>query len=169
MEPQVESATWDGPAYEYEDGGRKKRAVVPLTVELRTKQVEHWDVAVDRSPAHKSFAVKREHARLEGLGYRLFDREFIERNLVELRNRQSAYALLSNARDFDLRPLQGELLMDLSAGPSTMSRLQTVKARRPLHVRAAVLDLWRRRQVRLPMTHSFISDEWLVERVGHAG
>jgi hypothetical protein len=166
MDPTVASCEWTGPQWEYQCNGRRAVAKVPLTVTLRTGEVEYRDFVDERFGQSAAVPVKREHCRLERRGYRLFDYAFYEANLVEVTNRKHAYFLLLNAtRGNLLANLEVDVLVGLAHGSRTLSELAEELGLSPVRVRAAVLSLWRQGRVQLPMSDTLINDTWQVRRL----
>lgn len=167
MDPQVSDCSWPGPTWPYERRGRPAEAKVPVTVRLRNGDIEYWDVVDDRSGVPASIAVKRANSSEEGKRYRLFDTNFIESNVVEVRNRTNAYFLLLNAEGFDLGPVETDLMLALGAQPILIRELDASLSHEPLHIRAALFRLWKTGRVSLPMQTGPIGADSLATRTGH--
>lgn len=169
MDPTVKSCQWDGPTWLYESRNRQAEARVPLTVELHSGAIEYWDAVDDRKKLPSSVPVKREHSRLEGRAYRLFDTAFVDANAVEIANRRNGYFLLVNAtRNFDLKPLEVAIVLAVHPRSRTLGELAQELGQSPVRIRAAALSLWRQGRVTLPMGASLLSDESPVKAVQHA-
>ena len=167
MDPQVTDCSWPGPTWAYEKRGRPAQAKVPVTVRLRNGDIEYWDVVDDRSGVPDSIAVKRAHSSEDGKRYRLFDTNFIESNVVEVRNRTDAYFLLLNAEGFDFKQVETDLMLALGARPILIGELYASLSHEPLHIRAALFRLWKSGRVNLPMSTSLIGTCSLATRTGH--
>ena len=166
MDPSVMSCQWDGPSWRYERKGREAVAKIPLTVTLRTGEVEYRDFHDEQYAGQQAIAVKREHSRLDGVPYRLYDRDFYEANLVEVTNRRTGYFLLLNATNgFDLNAIEVKVLVALGRGDMRIGALSRAIDQSTIRVRAAALNLWRKGKVDLPMSESLLNDEWMVRRL----
>jgi hypothetical protein len=168
MDPAVASCAWQGPRWRYQrkKSGREAFAQIPLTVTLRTGEVEYRDFHDARYGGDQPIEVKREHSRLEGLAYRVYDRAFYEANLIEAMNRQSGYFLLLNATaGFDLAPIETHVLVALGHDELSIEAVASAIGQSGIRVRAALLNLWRKGRVELPMRDSLINDAWTVRRL----
>ena len=85
MDPAVASCALNGPRWRYErkKNGREAFAQVPQTVTLRTGELEYRDFHDECYGGEQAIEVKREHSRLEGTAYRVYNRAFLEANALE--------------------------------------------------------------------------------------
>jgi hypothetical protein len=165
MDPAVASCQWVGPRWRYQRKGREAVAQIPLTVTLRTGEIEYRDFHDERYGGEQAFAVKCEHSRLDGVPYRVYNRAFYESNLVEATNRRAGYFLLLNATTgFDLAPIEVSVLVALGQSDLTIAAIAAAIEQSTIRVRAAALSLWRKGKVDLPVQKSLLSDAWTVRR-----
>jgi hypothetical protein len=171
MDPDVAVCAWEGPQYRYtRTSGRTGVAKIPVTATLRTGEIEYRDFLDERLGIPESLEIKREHCRLEGLNYRLYDYAFYEENLTEATNRKHAYFLLLNAtRNFDLAAVEAQVLTALGRDALNLSEIGRITGQSTLRVRAAALNLWRKGRVVLPMADSLMTDSWTATRLSDAG
>lgn len=166
MDPTVERCDWTGPSWRYERKGREAVAQIPLTVTLRTGELEYRDFQDEVYGGEQAFEVKREHTRLQGVPYRLYNRAFYESNIVEATNRRTGYFLLLNATaGFNLAEIEVDVLVAAGQGEQTISALAQTIGQSAIRVRAAALSLWRKGKVELPVTQSLLNDSWTVKRL----
>lgn len=167
MDPAVASCALNGPRWRYErkKNGREAFAQVPQTVTLRTGELEYRDFHDECYGGEQAIEVKREHSRLEGTAYRVYNRAFLEANALEAMNRRTAYFLLLNATaGFDLGPIEAQVLAAVGeGGDQSIEAVAAVTGQSAIRVRAAALNLWRKGRVDLPMRDSLIDDTWTVK------
>lgn len=166
-EPDLKRVEITGPTWQYEFDGKSRQTTVPMTVYDWQGKKGYWDMVDSRVKAPLSVAVKRSRAAEEGTSYRLFDTLFIEANLVEHRNRSSAFYLLNNARDWDSVVVETDILMAVVDGPKTVAALSAVAGHSTHRVKVAAIRLWKRSLVGLPIKTHLLGDRWLVSGGGH--
>lgn len=166
MDPTVERCDWTGPSWRYERKGREAVAQIPMTVTLRTGELEYRDFHDEVYGGEQAFEIKREHTRLQGVPYRVYNRAFFEANIIEATNRRTGYFLLLNATaGFDLATIEVAVLVALGQGARTLSALAEKTGHNSIRVRAAALSLWRKGKVQLPMAETLLTDTWVVGRL----
>ena len=166
MDPTVERCDWTGPSWRYERKGREAVAQIPMTVTLRTGELEYRDFHDEVYGGEQAFEVKREHTRLQGVPYRVYNRAFYESNILEATNRRTGYFLLLNATSgFNLAELEVDVLVAAGQGSETIAALAQATGQSAIRVRAAALSLWRKGKVELPMAETLLADTWTVKRL----
>lgn len=171
MDPTVNRCMWEPTSWEYLHNGRKRIATIPLVVVLHTGEMEYWDAEDTRRGVPPGIAVKRAHAEALGRPLRFFDPAFIEDNIVEYHNRRNSYFLLASLVEHhvDLKPCEGDVLQELASHSMALGQLCVLLDQHPAeHVRAVVMDLWRRGLVNVPVATELMGPRWLVRRVRHA-
>lgn len=154
------------PAYEFMFKGKSHLTKVPLSGLRKDGRRVFWDVAQHRYSAKGEFAlsVRRERALLEGAEYIIFEGDVLGDDYVEAKNRKTAQAYLFQARDRETHEEEASCLMELLHGVRTLQAL-TERLGVPLTViTVAVIRLWMKGRVVVPMTTELLQPSWPVRR-----
>ena len=163
------SAVAGGPEWAFQRKGKEVSTKPSLTLTFDDGTTGYWS-ALERHFTGELpdwVKVQQFHAQRVGASTWLLTDDFIQQNLVEFRNRTDGYHFLTHARGWDSSEVERDLLMTVHRSPLTAAELADRLKRPVAHVLAAVLRLWRRRLVMVPMSHEPFGERWLVQGALH--
>jgi hypothetical protein len=169
MDRDIKTHTWSGPTWHYDENGRKRKASIPLTVQLADGEIAYWDFVDIRRGKPLSMAVKQAHAELEGRRYVAITSTFINSNIIEYRNRRTAFFLFVNSREAELREVEADVLVAVGLQAKTLRQLRAELSHSSQAVGTAVLSLWRQGRLEVPIGLSLFGDHWNIRRRPYGG
>lgn len=152
--------------YEFMFRGKASSKTIPLTGTLKDGRTCFWDVSPSWPSEKASFAqeVARERAELTGGDYVLFEGQVLGSTYEEVKNRQTAQCYLFQARDFETHELETAILLALVRGPGTIQELAQASGHSVVVTTVAVLRLWLKCRVEVPLTTQLLQPGWNVRR-----
>ena len=153
-----------GPEWTYLRDGEEVSTKPALTLTYSDGRTSYWNAFQRRwSGEYPDWVEVQEfHAKRLGATTWLLTDEFIVSNPVEFTNRTDAYYFLSQARGWDSKEVETAVLMAIHPNAMTLGALAAQLAKPLHHVKAAVLRLWLRRLVQVPMATAPMGTSWLI-------